>query len=513
MITAVSINQSIDGIFDPVLVMRSYGQEALLFESADIVSKLGEKSMLLLDLALKIEARDNHVYISAMLAEAQPLVKYLAHSFKNMLKDQGADSITLVFKPLYAQLDIIEKMRTPSALDVLRSILSVIKTNKPGAKETLMLGGVFAYDFLDHFEKLPPAKQDELGFPDYLFYLPLTVALIDHKKHQSSIIAHSLSPEPSLASERLKKALEHINQAMIKRAKPVNTSIGELDTKGFQRDISDADFEQLVARCKEHILAGDVYQIVPSRTFSREVSDPLSCYQALRTINPSPYMFYVRTNTWTLLGASPETFIKVDKQGSRVSVRPIAGTRRRGLDANGNIDEELDAREQVSLCLDEKELAEHMMLVDLARNDIASVSETGTRKIRRLLGVDRFSHVMHLVSEVEGILKDGYDALSAYQASMNMGTLMGAPKIRAAELLRELEHSKRGFYGGAVGYINKLGDMDTAIIIRSALVKNKRAYVRAGCGVVHDSNVKFETQETINKAEAVLKALETASRP
>lgn len=219
-------------------------------------------------------------------------------------------------------------------------------------------------------------------------------------------------------------------------------------------------------------------------------------------------MFYIRTDEWTLFGASPETFIKVEE--GRVSVRPIAGTRRRGFLASGGIDAELDSREQASLCLDEKELAEHMMLVDLARNDIASVSKPNSRRVKRLLTVDRFSHVMHLVSEVEGELKEGFDCLSAYQASMNMGTLMGAPKVRAAELLRTIEQSKRGFYGGAVGYIDFALNMDTAIIIRSALVKGDVAKVRTGCGVVYDSTPEFEAEETINKALGVLKAIEIA---
>jgi anthranilate synthase component 1 len=365
---------------------------------------------------------------------------------------------------------------------------------------------------LDHFEKLPQAKQDILGLPDFLFYLPLTVITLDHKNKSTNIHAHSVS-NAQVATERLELTKKYITQAIGNYKKiPTTKSISALDPKSYVVDIPDAAFAELIDRCKEHIKAGDVYQIVPSRTFSRELSDVLKSYEALRELNPSPYMFYVRTAAWTLFGASPETFIKVDKKGTRVSIRPIAGTRRRGLNSSGLIDEELDSREQASLCLDEKELAEHMMLVDLARNDIASIAKPASRRVRRLLGVDRFSHVMHLVSEVEGILKADCDALSAYQASMNMGTLMGAPKVRAAELLRKLEHSKRGFYGGAVGYINKLGDMDTSIIIRSAVVKNNHAYVRAGCGVVYDSERSFEVKETVNKAEAVLKAIDIASQ-
>ncbi len=504
------------GIFDPVdLIKLRAMNEVVLLESADIVTKLGEKSMLLMDLALKIEAKSGQVLLTALSDEGEILLWSLKEELASWLVDAKKTSLTLRFTPLFNELDMLVKMHLPSKLEVLRAIFRAIKVKEEN-KETLMLGGVFAYDFLDHFEELPEARKDELDFPDYLFYLPLTAVVIEHEAKTCSLHSWSFHEhEPNKKAEARLMQLENQVSSAIKNYVDYHQAapfISELDGKGFKTDIQDEDFRKLVEQCKAHINAGDVYQIVPSRTFSRSVKDPLACYQALRKLNPSPYMFYVKTKDWTLLGASPETFIKVDKGGRRVSVRPIAGTRRRGLDARGHIDEELDAREQVSLCLDEKELAEHMMLVDLARNDIASVAKTGSRRIKRLLGVDRFSHVMHLVSEVEGLLKDDYDALSAYQASMNMGTLMGAPKVRAAQLLRELERSKRGFYGGAVGYINQAGDMDTAIIIRSALVKNGTAYVRAGCGVVYDSNVEFETLETLNKAEAVLKALELADK-
>jgi anthranilate synthase component 1 len=216
-------------------------------------------------------------------------------------------------------------------------------------------------------------------------------------------------------------------------------------------------------------------------------------------------MFYVCRPEDTLFGASPETAVKV--VGRRVEIRPLAGTRPRGLDADGAVDPDLDSRFEAELRMDEKELAEHMMLVDLARNDVARVSQSGTRRVDRLLAVDRYSHVMHLVSYVSGCLRDDLDALHAYAASMNMGTLVGAPKIRAAELLRELEATRRGPYGGAVGYLSCDGEMDTAIVIRSALARGGTAFVRAGAGVVYDSDPRAEAMETRRKARAVLKAL------
>lgn len=511
-ILTLSQSQDLAGLFDPSEIVHAESSPMLLLESADIVTKRSEKSMLLLDLALKLEAKNGRIDISVLIPEAQAFLEIFAREFEGFIIERKADSVSIIIAPLYDQLDILAKLESHSALDILRVALKSITLKFPEFKECLMLSGVFAYDFLDHFEKLPKPKQDLLNLPDFLFYLPLTVIIMNHKGQKTTICAHALVNNSNILEQRLRKAQSKVQAAINSYKKPkLLKAISALDPKSYEVDVEDQLFGDLIESCKEHIKAGDVYQIVPSRTFSRPITNILGSYKALRGLNPSPYMFYIRTNDWTLFGASPETFIKVDEHGTRVSIRPIAGTRRRGLDPKGLIDEELDAREQASLCLDEKELAEHMMLVDLARNDIASIAKPMSRRIRRLLGVDRYSHVMHLVSEVEGILRENCDALSAYQASMNMGTLMGAPKVRAAELLRELENSKRGFYGGAVGYINQQGDMDTSIIIRSAVVKNQRAYVRAGCGVVYDSERAFEVRETVNKAEAVLKAIDLAS--
>jgi anthranilate synthase component 1 len=246
---------------------------------------------------------------------------------------------------------------------------------------------------------------------------------------------------------------------------------------------------------------------VASRTFSAPCPDPLGAYAELRRANPSPYLFYVVGQCSVVFGASPETAVKVHGAPKRVTIRPIAGTAARGRTASGDIDADLDARREAALRLDEKETAEHMMLVDLARNDVARVSRPGTRQVTRLLTVDRYAHVMHLVSEVEGVLADGHDALHAYAAAMNMGTLVGAPKIRAAQILREVESTRRGAYGGAVGYLNHDGGMDTAIVIRAAVVRDGVARVRAGAGIVFDSDPATEAQETRRKAEAVLRAI------
>lgn len=512
--------ERINGIFDPIhLIQQSNASEMLLLETADIITKLSQKSMLFFDLALRIESRNNLVTVTAVMPEAKPLVNLIAVGFKEEVVTTGPDSVVLSIKPLYHHLDLLQKMKAKSALDVLRAVLDCLDIDGNVKKKDLMIAGAFSYDFLDHFEKLPKPKQDIHNVPDYIFYLPLTLIVIDHKSKKTSIIAHALlagaqRETAARSSQRLSRIKDMVTEAIPNFSNPIGNKLkANTGNITYSTDIPDDEFCALVSQCKKHINAGDVYQIVPSRTFSRSIKDIIVSYQWLRHLNPSPYMFYLKTLDWSLFGASPETFIKVDQGGKRIAIRPIAGTRRRGFSSDGGIDDELDSREQASLCLDEKELAEHMMLVDLARNDIASVCRPKSRRIKRLLGVDRYSHVMHLVSEVEGRMLKGFDALSAYQASMNMGTLMGAPKVRAAELLRTLEKTKRGFYGGAIGYLDLAGNLDTAIIIRSALVKDKTAYVRAGCGVVFDSEETFETKETVNKAEAILRAINDTSGP
>lgn len=281
--------------------------------------------------------------------------------------------------------------------------------------------------------------------------------------------------------------------------------------EGVAVDCDDEAFATRVESLKKHIVAGDVFQIVASRTFSLPCARPLAAYRELRAVDCTPYMFYVVGSAGILFGASPETALRVSGHPRRVEIRPIAGTRPRARRPDGTIDDDLDGRIEAGLRLDEKEVAEHMMLVDLARNDTARVSKPGTRKVDRLLGVDRYAYVMHLVSHVNGELRDDLDALHAYVATMNMGTLVGAPKLEAATLLRRYEPTLRGPYGGAVGYLTCDGRMDTAIIIRSTVVRGNTAFVRAGAGLVFDSVPQAEADETKRKATAVLHAITRAS--
>lgn len=273
---------------------------------------------------------------------------------------------------------------------------------------------------------------------------------------------------------------------------------------------NDADFCELVAKMQQHIAIGDAYQVVPSRGFVIDCPQPLQTYRYLHDADPSPYMFYIATDDFELFGASPESSLLHSAKTSQVAIRPIAGTRPRGFAPDGSIDHELDIRLELELRSDAKEVAEHVMLVDLARNDVARISAPGTRKVTQLLRVDRYSRVMHLVSEVTGQLASDLHPLDAFRASMTMGTLTGAPKLRAAELIRQYEGTRRGSYGGAVGYLRGDGELDTCIVIRSAFARGGKAIVQAGAGVVSDSVPQREADETAHKASNVLRAIAAA---
>ncbi len=438
--------------------------DSILLEAADVKTRRGEKSIWMPKAALRATCRGFRVELTALTP------------YGESLRSQIVAKTPLEFERPSVHQSLEEQLKAPSPLDVLR-----VMHQLPGVK---MIPGFFAYDYVDLVEELPKAKQDLFGLPDYIFWIPEELVIVDHVKN------HTRTWIRGQENDSEARALSTSGEGASR------SEAGEVSV-----DISDEDFADLVSDLKKNIVAGDVFQIVPSRTFSVKCNDPWAAYQRLKQTNPSPYMFYLNAPGFTIFGSSPENFIRVSGEPKTVEISPIAGTRTRGetLDA--------DSRKEAELRLDTKEQAEHMMLVDLARNDIARVSKTATRYVHELLTVDRYSHVMHLVSHVQGELRDDLDALHAYQASLNMGTLVGAPKVKAAKILREREHSKRGIYGGAIGYIDNHGNMNTAIMIRSALVKDGVAYVRAGAGVVFDSDPAFEVQETKNKAAAALGAL------
>jgi len=468
--------------------------DTLLLESADAATGVGERSVLIARSMLRIECRGRSVDVETLSPNGASLAVSIPRSF-GPVDD--------------AELDERARLLAPGPLDALRAAALAPRLVSEPEPFCHFAAGIFSYDLVDLYERLPDARSDELNFPDYVFWLPDRTVIIDHKRNATTIVALVVGGLHSEAAyhdavrdvESLARVVEETGTG-----EPPVVATGAT-ANGVSVDIDDEAYADLVRRLQRHVVAGDVFQIVPSRTFRVGCTDTLAAYARLRAANPSPYQFLIRAPRFTLLGTSPETAVSVEGSPKRVAIRPIAGTAPRGRNEAGDLDPELDARHQTALMTDAKELAEHLMLVDLARNDVARVSRPGTRNVSRLLTVERYQHVMHLVSEVVGELAGGLDALHAYAASLNMGTLVGAPKIRAAELLRRYETTKRGPYGGAVGYLAHDGTLDTAIVIRSAFVQDDVARVRAGAGIVLDSDPATEAQETRHKAAAVLRAL------
>ncbi|HPX40472.1 MAG TPA: anthranilate synthase component I, partial [Candidatus Hydrogenedentes bacterium] len=369
--------------------------------------------------------------------------------------------------------------------------------------------GYISYDEVRHFEKLPDANPDTLNAPDLYFMITDTILIFDHVNNRLKIVSNAhVQGDPLAAYNEAIRKIDEIEQTLRKplvlTTERIHTgTVNEEPTSSFTRD----SFCEAVRRAKEYIKAGDAFQIVLSQRFERELhASPVNVYRALRCINPSPYMTLVQFPELTLVGSSPEVMTQV--RGNRCKVRPIAGTRPRGASSDE------DALLEKELMADEKEIAEHIMLVDLGRNDVGRVSVPGTvaPTENRLMYIERYSHVMHIVSEIEGTLKEGEDAFSALRATFPMGTVSGAPKIRAMEIIDELEPVRRGPYAGGCGYISFSGDMDTCIVIRTMIIKDGVAYVQAGAGIVYDSVPEREYEETVNKAKALFRAVEFAER-
>lgn len=463
-----------------------------LFETADAGARESAQSLLFLDPWLSVRVRDGVVRVEIHEDAAAPVARRLEDCIER--RDLAYE------RSRAGTQEESERLRADSVLDVLRELVLELPLGNRDAAAQVFAYGCFAYDLLDAFESLPEPKQDSTAYPDYGFHLASSVIRVDHRHAATTLSV--LTPESDEVAAR--RRLAELARTCQNSKRYERTAAEPTKARVMQ---SDADYAAVVERVKGHIEAGDVYQIVPSRAWEAPCPDPLAAYARLRTANPSPYMFLLEDPGYTLFGASPESALKVDAASRRVEIRPIAGTRPRGRDDAGGFDAERDTRLELEMRLSEKEVAEHVMLVDLARNDIARVARPGSRRVSELMHVERYSHVMHLVSRVEGELESGLDALHAYRATLNMGTLTGAPKLRAAQLLREYEADRRGPYGGAVGYLCGNGDLDTAIVIRSALVRDGIARVQAGAGVVADSDPYAEADETRRKAGAVLAAL------
>ena len=366
--------------------------------------------------------------------------------------------------------------------------------------------GYISYDAVRHFERLPAPKADPVGLPESVFMMTTSFLVFDHVRQVIRIVSHAfldgdVRTAYDEATQRIDQLAARLDAPSTMQPPPrqSNDPAPERVTSNLTRQ----QYDRIVERCKEYVYAGDIIQTVPSQRFSRPTTaHPLEIYRALRAINPSPYMYYLDLDDFHIVGSSPEELVRV--QDGMVSTRPIAGTMPRG-----RTDEE-DAEIERKLLADEKERAEHVMLVDLGRNDIGRVCEPGTVEVEDLMIVERFSHVMHLVSHVVGKLRGDMNAYDAMRACFPAGTLSGAPKIRAMEIIAEMEPHGRGPYGGAVGYFDLNGNMDTAITIRTMVVKDGAAHVQAGGGIVFDSVPETEYAETVHKASAVLRAIEQA---
>lgn len=482
-------------------------QNSILLESAEINSKDDLKSLLLVDAALRIQCNSTSVSVTALSDNGGDVLPFLAQQLPDVVASQTSTLLEFEFTAPSQSIDEDSRLKQSSVFDVLR-VLKRSFTKLRQHPHAVFLGGVFAYDLLATFETLPDVPDSLNTCPDYVFYLAETLVLVDHKEQSTEIIGSVFSGENvANAYFSVHKRLEKISHELAQISYTADALLPINDTVKVSVNKDDAQYCEDVVKLKENILDGDIFQVVPSRIFSIECPCSLTAYQQLKLTNPSPYMFYMQDQDFVIFGASPESAVKYESDTNILEVYPIAGTRPRGKRPDGSIDVDLDSRLELDLQQDQKEKSEHIMLVDLARNDVARVSKPGTRHVKDLLKVDRYSHVMHLVSRVAGELREDLDALHAYQGCMNMGTLVGAPKISAATLIRQTEKERRGSYGGAVGYFNGDGDFDTCIVIRSAFVKDSVAHVQAGAGVVNDSVAQSEANETRVKAQAVISAI------
>ncbi len=366
--------------------------------------------------------------------------------------------------------------------------------------------GMFGYDLVRWFEpSVGEPNEDDVRLPELALMVSDVLLAFDHLRHEVTVLANVFS-EAGDVDASYQEAVGAIADVRERLAAPVpRAAAGVREPPAFSSNIGSDGYAAAVEKAKEYIRAGDIYQVVPSQRWSAEAPvEAFSLYRGLRTVNPSPYMYFLDFEDFEIAGASPESLVKVT--GRRAEQRPIAGTRPRAE----TVEEDYERAKE--LLEDEKERAEHVMLVDLARNDLGRVCEYGTVRVEELMAVESYSHVMHIVSSVAGTLREGVTAMDALRASLPAGTLSGAPKIRAMQIIDELEPVKRGAYGGAIGYLSYTGDLDTCIYIRSAVLKDGRIHVQAGGGIVADSEPQYEVRETEAKAGAVMAAVELACR-
>jgi anthranilate synthase component 1 len=503
---------------DPMVLfakLSNYGRtkNSCLLESREYLTGTAALSFGTARPALYLTGTGNNFSITALSNTGRQMLKYFAgpararFSFCESVQF-GSEALTGRIKPAERQTDEEARLKTINQMDVLRAVAFAFELASKPFRVTCGLLGALSYDFIDQFEQLPENRDDLLRNPDYELYFADNIFLMDHSHRKGYVIVNAI-----VADDNRDAIIDAADECFdyYFAASQADEPKGQRYTGPLCAAATDTDqghFEQMVGTAKQHIKDGDIFQVVLSRTERLACPDePFDVYKRLRALNPSPYMFYLNTASTILMGSSPELNLRVSGTGPRVvEIRPIAGTKPRGRH-EGKIDLETDLRYEAELKLDRKELAEHMMLVDLARNDIARVAAPGTRIVTELLTVEKYESVQHLVSNVRGQLRPDLDALSAYLATMNMGTLTGAPKIEAMKIIRRLEATKRGYYGGAVMYLTVDGQFDSCITIRSIQVKDHTAYIRAGAGIVHDSVPRTEFEETRHKARSCVRAI------
>ncbi len=405
----------------------------------------------------------------------------------------------------------VERKVVPEPFAEFRNFLHQMKLVKVDGLPRLSCGavGYMGYDAVRFVEDLPDCPDDDRGLPDLYFMFFDELLIFDHLDKTLKVVC-SVTTDNKDAETAYRGACRRIDRLVDKLSRPVQELTSDIDPGGEEVTDYESNFQRgkylkVVDRCKEYIKAGDIFQVVPSQRLSvSSDASGLDIYRALRVVNPSPYMFLLKMGDLQLIGSSPEVMTRVE--GRKVTVRPIAGTRKRG----GSEEEDRYLAEE--LLADPKERAEHIMLVDLGRNDLGRVCKYGSVNVDDLMVIERYSHVMHIVSNVSGELTDDMDAIDALLACIPAGTLTGAPKIRAMQIIDEMEPTKRGPYGGAVGYFDFDGNMDTCIAIRTIILTDELAYVQAGGGVVADSVPSLEYEETLNKARALLRAIKVGEK-
>ncbi|MDI6744543.1 MAG: anthranilate synthase component I, partial [Thermodesulfovibrionales bacterium] len=454
---------------------------------------------------LKIDKSPSFLLESVVGGEKWARYSFLGTNPSKVIKGRGKN------------IEIRERGRKPvvfeadDPVDVLKKEIALYKPVDVQGLPRFSGGlvGYMGYDMVRFFERVPDSKKPGIDLPDMFFMLADTMLIFDSLKQKIKIVSnvHVGGKSPAKVYKEAVEKIDAITEKLKgSKGQRVKGSKGQNVKRKFKSSFGTREaFEKAVLKSKEYIAAGDIFQVVLSQRFERKSGvEPFDVYRALRVINPSPYMYYIDTGDAEIVGSSPEILVRLE--GEKVVLRPIAGTRRRG-----ETDAEDKALEE-ELKKDPKEMAEHIMLVDLGRNDVGRVAEKGSVNVTELMAVERYSHVMHMVSNVEGNLEKGLDAFDVLRACFPAGTVTGAPKVRAMEIIDELEPIKRGPYAGAIGYFSYSGNMDTCITIRTLIIKNGKVYVQAGAGIVADSVPEREYTETVNKAMGMMKAVDMAER-